>query len=140
MEATTLEGIGVSINAVMNLSDDDLAPERLRGTYISTNTFSLLRSKPVLGRDFLPEDDRAGAPPVVVVGYRVWQRRYGGDPSVIGRTVRINSVASTIVGVMPANFDLSVHRRGVAAALAGAGTRAWPPESTSIPRGDCTVG
>ena len=104
MEATTLEGIGVSVNAIMNLSDDELAPERLRGTYISTNTFSLLRSKPVLGRDFLPEDDRAGAPPVVVIGYRVWQGRYGGDPSVIGRTVRINSVAATIVGVMPANF------------------------------------
>ena len=104
MEATTLEGIAVSVNAVMNLSDDELAPERLRGTYISANTFSLLRSKPLLGRDFQPEDDRAGAPPVVVIGYRVWQGRYGGDPSVIGRTVRINSVAATLVGVMPANF------------------------------------
>jgi putative ABC transport system permease protein len=104
MEATTLEGIGVSVSAVMNLSDDELAPERLRGTYISVNTFGLLRSKPLLGRDFLPEDDRAGAPPVVVIGYRVWQGRYGGDPSVIGRTVRINSVAATLVGVMPANF------------------------------------
>jgi putative ABC transport system permease protein len=104
MEATTLEGIAVSVNAVMNLSGDELAPERLRGTYISANTFSLLRSKPLLGRDFLPEDDRAGAPPVVVIGYRVWQGRYGGDPSVIGRTVRINSVAATLVGVMPANF------------------------------------
>jgi len=103
-DASTLEGISVSIDAVMNLSDGGRPPERLRGTYISANTFGLLRSAPVVGRDFLPTDDQPGAPPVAIIGRGVWLERYGGEPSVIGRTVTINNVGATIVGVMPADF------------------------------------
>ena len=103
--ATTLEGIGVSVDAIMNVSDEGRAPDRLRGTYVSTNTFGLLRSRPALGRDFVPDDDRPGAPPVAIVSYGVWQDRYGGDPAVIGRTIRINNVVSTVVGVMAPRFS-----------------------------------
>ena len=58
----------------------------------------------MLGRDFLPEDDRPGAPAVVLIGHGVWQNRYGSNPSVIGRTVRINDVPTTVIGVMPEGF------------------------------------
>ena len=103
-QATTLEGIGVSVDGVMNVSDEGRPPARMRGTYVSVNTFGLLRARPMLGRGFLPEDDEPGAPPVAVLGYGVWQDRYGGDPSIIGRTVRINGVTSVVVGVMAARF------------------------------------
>ncbi|MGH9374515.1 MAG: ABC transporter permease [Vicinamibacterales bacterium] len=103
-DARTLEGISVSIDAVMNLSDESRPPERLRGTYVSANTFGLLRSRPVAGRDFLPADGQPGAPPVAIIGHGVWLERYGGDPSVVGRTVTINNVGATIVGVMAAHF------------------------------------
>jgi putative ABC transport system permease protein len=102
--ANSLEGIGVSIDAIMNLSEGGRAPERLRGTYVSPDLFALLRSRPLLGRTLLQDDDRPGAPPVVVLGHRVWQDRYGADQSIIGRTVRVNDVPATIVGVMPARF------------------------------------
>ena len=103
--ATTLEGIGVSVDAIMNVSDEGRAPQRLRGTYVSANTFGLLRSQPVLGRGFLPADDRPDAPPVAIVSYGLWQDRYGGDPAVIGRPVRINNVVATVVGVMAPRFS-----------------------------------
>jgi putative ABC transport system permease protein len=59
---------------------------------------------PVLGRGFLPDDDRAGAPPVAIIAHTVWRTRYGGDPSLIGRTVRVNGAPTTSVGVMPEGF------------------------------------
>ena len=103
-QATTLEGIGVSVDGIMNVSDEGRPPARLRGTYVSVDTFGLLRARPMLGRAFLPEDDEPGAPPVAVLGYGVWQDRYGGNPSIVGRTVRINGVTSVVVGVMAARF------------------------------------
>ena len=102
--AKSLEGIGVSMFAVMNVSDRGQAPERLRGTYVSVNTFDLLRARPLLGRGFRAEDGRPGSQPVVVIGYGVWQDRYGGDPAVVGRTVRINGIPTNVVGVMERGF------------------------------------
>ncbi len=75
---------------------------------VASTRFALLRERPVLGRDFLPEDDRAGAAPVAIVGYRVWTERYGSDPSIVGRTVRLNGEAATIIGVMPQGFAYPV--------------------------------
>lgn len=88
----------------MNVSEEALAPERFLGAYVSANTFGLLGRKPLLGRDFRPEDDQLGAPAVVILGHRVWTRRYGADRSIIGRTIRINAIPSSIIGVMPARF------------------------------------
>jgi putative ABC transport system permease protein len=97
-------GLAADNGASMNLSDERTAPERLRGAYVSSNLFDLLRVTPLLGRGFLPEDDRADAPPVLVLGHEVWRSRYRGDPAVIGRTVRVNDVPATVVGVMPPGF------------------------------------
>jgi len=88
-------------DANVNVSDDDQAAERSLGTYISWNIFRMLGVQPLLGRDFRADDDVKGATPVVMLGYGLWQKRYGGDPHVIGRTIRVNTRAVTVVGVMP---------------------------------------
>jgi putative ABC transport system permease protein len=102
------EGFAATTGGRMNVSDEGQLPERFRGAYVSANAFRLLRSTPILGRDFLPEDDRRGAPPVAILGYGVWMDRYGGDPHVIGRGVKINDAPTTIVGVMPRGFTYPV--------------------------------
>jgi putative ABC transport system permease protein len=73
---------------------------------VSANYFDLLKVRPVLGRTFLPEEGRAedGGAPVAVISYRMWQTRFGGDRSVLGRTIRVNRHPLTIVGVAPREF------------------------------------
>ena len=100
-----LEGIGDSMQGVMNVSDEGRPPERLRGTFISANTLDLLRARPLLGRGFLAEDARPGAPPVVLLGHAVWTSRYASDPSIVGRTIRINNIPTGVIGVMPEGFS-----------------------------------
>jgi predicted permease len=81
-------------------------PERTWGTLASANYFDFLGVHPILGRGFLPsEDDQPGGAQVVVISYRLWQLRYGGDASVIGRTIQINEHPYTIVGVAPPVFQ-----------------------------------
>jgi putative ABC transport system permease protein len=92
------------IGGTMNISDEGRAPERYQGQFVSSGMFRLIGVKPVLGRDFLLEDDRPGAA-VVLLSNGVWKNRYGSDPNILGRTVRVNSVPSTIIGVMPEGFQ-----------------------------------
>ena len=79
-------------------------PQRLRGNYGTFNTFQVMGVPPFLGRTITPEDARFDATPVVVLGYRFWQRQFGGDPGVIGRDMRLNDRVRTVVGVMPKRF------------------------------------
>ena len=99
------EDVAATVGGAMNLAEEGRFPERLRGSYISANAFRLLRTRPVAGRDFTAEDDRQDAPPVAIIGYDVWVDRYAADPAAIGRAVKINGTAATIVGVMPAGFN-----------------------------------
>ena len=99
--STVFEGLAVSTGGTMNFSGESQPAERFRGAYLTANTFSVLRLAPILGRDFRPEDDKPGAPSVVLLGHGAWLRRYGGDPTVVGRTVRVNGIPTVIVGVMP---------------------------------------
>ena len=85
----------------MNISDPEHPAERASGVAVTANTFSVLRVQPFLGRDFAPGDDAAGAAPVVIIGYSIWKNRYGSDTAVIGRALKINEVAHTIIGIMP---------------------------------------
>jgi putative ABC transport system permease protein len=73
---------------------------------VSGNYFDLLQVKPVLGRTFLPEEARnqEGGAPVAVISYRMWQTQFGGDPQVLGQTIRLNRNALTIIGVAPREF------------------------------------
>ncbi len=79
-------------------------PERLRGAAISANLFPTLRVQPQLGRNFLPDEDQAGNDTRVILGDSLWQRRFGGDPNVINRTIQLDGRTLTVVGVMPASF------------------------------------
>ncbi|MYD71052.1 MAG: hypothetical protein F4W89_09975 [Acidobacteria bacterium] len=89
----------------LNVSDPGLGTQQFYGARVTANTFGLLGAPPVLGRDFRPDDDRPGAPPVVLLGHGIWTTRYGADPDVLGRVIRVNDVASTVIGVMPEGFQ-----------------------------------
>jgi len=89
----------------MNVSDDASPAERYNGAYFSANAFAVLGGRPIIGRDFLPADDVPGAAPVVVLAEATWRNRYGADPSIVGRIVRVNDRPATVVGVMPASMQ-----------------------------------
>jgi putative ABC transport system permease protein len=87
-----------------NLTGDG-APEKVEAKAVSANFFSLLGVNPVLGRTFNPEEDRPGPGKVAVISYGLWQSRYGGERSIIGRDILLDGEARTVVGVMPARFQ-----------------------------------
>ncbi|MEZ5463170.1 ADOP family duplicated permease [Dokdonella sp.] len=91
-------------SATINLSDLD-QPQRFDGAFVTGNLFKVLGVAPMLGRDFNLEDERPGAEPVVMLSNTLWHSRYGADPGVIGRRIRVNSKSGTIVGVMPEDFS-----------------------------------
>jgi predicted permease len=103
--ARTFSGISLVQMGPVNFSADDRVPDQYDGVYISWNGFSLIGTQPAIGRSFVAEDDRAGSPPVMLLSYTVWQSRYGGDRSVVGRTIRANSEPATIIGVMPPGME-----------------------------------
>jgi predicted permease len=80
-------------------------PQRLTGGYVTHDFFRALGVAPVLGRDFLPEEDRAGVDKAVILSDALWRAKFGGDAGVIGKAVRVNGRAGTIVGVMPPKFQ-----------------------------------
>jgi predicted permease len=79
-------------------------PGRAEGELVSGTFFSTLGVEPILGRALTPDDDRIGASPAAVISYGYWERRFGRDPGVLGRTITVNSVPVTIVGVSPPEF------------------------------------
>jgi predicted permease len=87
-----------------NVSDEG-EPERILGGRVSHGYFELLGMPALYGRWFLEEEDRPGAEPVAILGNRFWTRRYGADPAVVGRRIRLNGVPHTVVGVMPKDFS-----------------------------------
>jgi len=99
----SFEGLAGYYFGTVNLSGTE-GPERFSGGFVSANAFDLLRVRPVVGRSFLVGDDAAGAPLTVLLGYRVWEDRYGSDPAVLGKSVKVNGEPGTIIGVMPAGF------------------------------------
>src|ERR1017187_1869668 len=99
-QSKTFKGLAAFSQTGFVISDSN-APERYDGPRLTANTFSLIGQKPMLGRDFLPEEDRVGGAPVCILGYSIWENRYGRDPNILGRNIRVNDVATTIVGVMP---------------------------------------
>jgi putative ABC transport system permease protein len=102
--ARTFDDIAGVDEVTMNLADPERAPERFIGSYITANGFALIGQRPALGRDFRADDDIPGATPVVILGHRIWQNRYDSDSTIVGRTIRVNGVASTVVGIMPEGF------------------------------------
>ena len=87
--------------SAINISDDHAPPQQTQGAWVTANHFDVLKQRPLLGRTFAAGEDRRGAEPVVIVGFDLWTTRFDRDPDVLGRTLRVNGVASTIIGVMP---------------------------------------
>lgn len=102
---TTLEGIGAYEATSYNLATDEGLPDFVTGANVTAGTFDLLRTAPIMGRKFAPEDAMTGAPPVALIGYRFWQDRFGGATDVIGRTVRLDGRTTEIIGIMPDGFE-----------------------------------
>lgn len=88
----------------VNLAGTEGRPERYTGALVTANMFHVLGVSPVVGRWFEDDDERPGSPHVAVIGYSVWQDRFGGRADIVGRTVRANGEIMTIVGVAPPAF------------------------------------
>jgi putative ABC transport system permease protein len=81
-------------------------PQRLDVGFVTSNFLAAFGVRPVLGRGFLPEDERPGAPAVVIVSHELWQSRWGADPSLLGRTIDVDGIPTTVVGIMPPDLRL----------------------------------
>jgi putative ABC transport system permease protein len=84
---------------------DGSDPERVTGDRVSYTYFRTLGVQPAIGRDFLPDEDRPDHNQVVILGYGLWQRRFGGDSGVVDRQISVDGRPMAVVGVMPASFD-----------------------------------
>jgi predicted permease len=89
----------------MNLSEGD-RPERVNAAFVTANMFDVLGVRPQRGTVFTPEQDLPGVDPVVVLSHELWQRAFGADQSIVGKTAMIQGRQRTIIGVMPPGFDL----------------------------------
>ena len=88
----------------INLTKAGAEPERVRTIDATDDFFTVMGARPILGRTFLPGEDRPGQPRIAVISAGLWQRRFGSDPDVVGKQIALDEVQHTIVGVMPADF------------------------------------
>ncbi len=105
-----LDGVFDSAGAIWArpaaLTDDRNEPEEIEMGFVTAGFLSIFGVDPFLGRDVLPEEDVPNAPAVVVLSHGLWERRYGADPGIIGKTLEMDGLPLTIVGVMPSGFAL----------------------------------
>ncbi|HSE97257.1 MAG TPA: ABC transporter permease, partial [Blastocatellia bacterium] len=100
------ESMGAWVDWGANLTNEGAEPERIDGAVITADLFPLLGVQPLLGRTFLPEEDGPGDRGfVLITSHGLWQRRFGGDPDIIGKTVTLNTRSFNIIGVMPRGFQ-----------------------------------
>src|SRR5919107_1686461 len=102
---SVFEDMALAQGTNSNLAGESGA-ERIGTVRTTSNMFALLGARPALGRVFLPEEDAPGRPPTVVLSHGLWQRRFGSDPNVIGRTLALSGDSYEVVGVMPPDFQL----------------------------------
>jgi putative ABC transport system permease protein len=102
-QQTSFEALAHFTTGTVNLSGTE-GPERYDGAFVSANLFDVLRVPAVIGTTFRPDDDAAGAPLTVVLGYQTWATRYRSDPHVVGTAAIVNGEPATILGVMPKGF------------------------------------
>ena len=100
------EQVAITIGASFNLTGRD-KPEHVDGARVSSSFFPLFGAKPVLGRALSPEEDEPGKPQPVILSNGFWQRRFGADPEVIGKTLVLNGNSFEIIGVMPPDFSVN---------------------------------
>jgi putative ABC transport system permease protein len=104
--ATTFEGLAAAQYSSFNLSRENSA-ERITGARVTASFFDVFAVRPALGRAFTAAEDEPGHEQVVVLSHRLWMRRFGADPSIVGADVRLGGRPFRVLGVMPASFDLT---------------------------------
>jgi len=109
-EQSSFEGLAGFYGGTVNVADGDGFPERYDGAFISHDAFDMLRVEPELGRTFAAGEDRPGAAPVVILGYHIWQNRYGADPGILDRVLTVNGEPTTVIGVMPPDFQFPIQQ------------------------------
>jgi predicted permease len=109
------EAVGAYRTGTISLGGGD-TPMRVTSAIATADLFQALRVTPLIGRTYTAEEDVPGGPAVVVLSHGVWQRAFGGEPGIVGRSIEVNAVATEVVGVMPPGFD-----------IADAGVEAWVP-------------
>ena len=103
--ARSFQGMAAVHDSRRAFNDGGDSSQTYYATEITANTFRLVGRQPLLGRDFAHADELPGAPPVVILSYRLWDQRYTRNPAVLGRTVRLNGQTTTVIGVMPRGFS-----------------------------------
>ena len=109
-QSTSYENVAAFTDQRLNLTGDG-EPEELSVQFATPEFFKVLGVDPILGRTFLPEDDQPRQPPVAVLSYGLWQRRFGAQPSVIGQPITLNGIKFSIIGVMPPSFQFHIKQR-----------------------------
>jgi hypothetical protein len=103
-EQETFENLAAYDVSTFNVTGTEGRPERYSGALVTANLFDVLRVQPILGRGFREGEDEPGAQPVILIGYDVWQERFGGSPEVLGQTLQTNAQTRSIIGVAPKGF------------------------------------
>ena len=96
--------IGTRADRVL-MTNPDGSAESFDGASVTGNTFEFLGMRPLIGRAATPADAKPGAPPVFVMSYKLWQRRFAGDPSIVGKAYVLNNKPTTLIGIMPQRFN-----------------------------------
>jgi predicted permease len=107
-QQASFEDLAGFYTGTANLAGEEARPERYEAAFMSANSFEVLGSEARLGRTFQPGEDSPAVAPVVVLGHDAWRDRFRGDPDIVGRVVRINGEATTVVGVMPEGFRFPI--------------------------------
>jgi putative ABC transport system permease protein len=125
--------VGIFSDGAVNLTENGES-ERVRVGLIDRDILPILGVQPALGRGFTAEEDVPRGPSVIILGHDVWQRRFGADPSVVGRSIQVNGRAREVVGVMPAGFKLPLDFG------ADGATMAWIPLGTDASQSGAIAG
>jgi predicted permease len=110
-ELTSLEDLGAYRIVTRNLIGADGAVAPARVVQMTASGFRIARVPPLLGRHLVEDDERSGAPDVIVIGWGIWQDRFGGDPAAVGRSLQVGATPHTIIGVMPRDFAFPINNR-----------------------------
>ena len=101
-----LDDVAILDPELLSLSGDESGDaEAVPGRLTSYNLFTVLDVEPAIGRAFVPEDDRPGASDVVIMSHGLWVRRYGADPSILGRTINVSGSPHIVIGILPEGFE-----------------------------------
>jgi putative ABC transport system permease protein len=132
---TVFDQMAVMYDDHLTLTGDNSDPEQIAYQGVSWNLLAMLGTNPIIGRTFFAEDAVPRKNDVVILSFGLWQRRFGGDPSVVGKKIQIDGQPCTVIGIMPRGFQLFIKRGSFTSEQA----EIWTPipftEKSRIPRG-----